>query len=265
MPTDRKIIALIPARMGSTRFPGKPLAEILGKPMIQRVYEQAKKARRISEVIVATDDKRILKVVQGFGGNAVMTSGNHSTGTDRIAEAAAKMDCDIVVNVQGDEPLIPPENIDLVVQPLLDEPQTRVSTLMMSCASVEDILDPNNTKVVSSQNGEALYFSRSPIPFFRQETNKEEQGSKSKEKTAKISNWHIHIGIYAYTKNFLLQFAQLPESPLEKIEKLEQLRILQKGIPIKIVRTDKKSIGVDHPDVIKKVEDILRNPDSTNF
>ncbi|MFQ5444840.1 MAG: 3-deoxy-manno-octulosonate cytidylyltransferase [Nitrospinales bacterium] len=262
MPIERKIIVIIPARMGSTRFPGKPLAKILSKPMIQRVYEQAKKARLVSEVIVATDDKRIMKVVQGFGGNTVMTSSDHVAGTDRVAEAAGKLDCDIVVNVQGDEPLMPPENIDLVVRSLLDNPQARISTLMMPCASAEEILDPDNTKVVANCKGEALYFSRSPIPFFREGMQKVKQASTVKEADLDYSNWHIHIGIYAFTKTFLLEFTQLPESPLEKIEKLEQLRILQNGIPIKIITTDKKSIGVDHPSAIKEVEDILRNSES---
>ena len=216
----------------------------------------------MSEVIVATDDDRIFEAVKKFGGTAVMTSKDHASGTDRVAEVARVIDCGIVVNVQGDEPTIPPENIDLAVSPLLEDASLKISTLRIRINAVEEIADPNLCKVVVNRKGDALYFSRSPIPFFREGMPKADPDSNHKEAGSDYSNWHIHIGIYAFTKAFLLEFTQLPESPLEKIEKLEQLRILQNGISIKLKKTDKKSVGVDHPDAIKKVENILRNPES---
>jgi len=160
MPTDSKAVAIIPARWGSTRFPGKPLAQIKKKPMIQWVVEQAQKASRVSEVIVATDDERILNAVIGFGGKAVMTSQDHATGSDRIAEVASGLKCDIVVNIQGDEPLIPPENIDQVIGCLDNNPDLNVATLMMAVRKADEIIDPNVVKVVADQKGRALYFSR---------------------------------------------------------------------------------------------------------
>lgn len=237
MSADPKVIAVIPARWGSSRFPGKPLASIKGKPMVQWVFEQASKAKSVSEVIVATDDERILEAVKKFGGIAVMTSPDHESGTDRIAEVARDKNCEVVVNVQGDEPLIPPENIDLIVRPLLEENSISTVTLKILIKSCDELMDRNITKVVVDKSGSALYFSKAPIPWDR-------DGVDSNVDPLKPF-WYKHIGLYAYRKSFLMEFGSLPESGLEKTEKLEQLRILENGFRIKVVETDLDSIGVD--------------------
>lgn len=239
MPADPKVIAVIPARWASSRFPGKPLALIKGKPMIQRVFEQANKAKSVSEVIVATDDARILEAVNGFGGNAVMTSPDHESGTDRIAEVVRDRKCEIVVNVQGDEPLIPPANIDLIVQSLLEGASESTVTLRILIKSCDELMDRNITKVVVDKSGSALYFSKAPIPWDRDNTIQNSSVYPLKP------FWYKHIGLYAYRKKFLMEFAGLPESGLEKTEKLEQLRILENGFSIKVVETNLDSIGVD--------------------
>ena len=237
MSTDPKVVAVIPARWASSRFPGKPLALIKGKPMVQWVFEQACKAKSVSEVIVATDDDRILEAVNKFGGVAVMTSPDHESGTDRIAEVVRDKNCEIVVNVQGDEPLIPPENIDLIVQPLLEEASLSTVTLRILINSRDELMDRNITKVVVDKSDSALYFSKAPIPWDR-------DGADTNVDPLKPF-WYKHIGLYAYRKDFLMEFGSLTESALEKIEKLEQLRILDNGFPIKVVETDLDSIGVD--------------------
>lgn len=237
MSADPKVIAVIPARWASSRFPGKPLALIKGKPMIQWVFEQASKAKSVSEVIVATDDSRILEAVNEFGGNVVMTSVDHESGTDRIAEVVRNKNCEIVVNVQGDEPLIPPANIDLIVKPLLEGVSEPTVTLRILIKSNEELMDRNVTKVVVDKSGSALYFSKAPIPWDR-------DGGDTNVDPLKPF-WYKHIGLYAYRKNFLMEFGSLPESGLERIEKLEQLRILENGFSIKVVETDLDSIGVD--------------------
>ena len=237
MPADPKVIAVIPARWGSSRFPGKPLALIKGKTMIQWVFEQASKAKSVSEVIVATDDIRILETVNKFGGNAVMTSSDHESGTDRIAEVVRDKKCEVVVNVQGDEPLISPVNIDLIVRSLLEEISESTVTLRILIKSRDEFMDRNITKVVVDKSDWALYFSKAPIPWDRDgvDTNIEPLNPF----------WYKHIGLYAYRKKFLMEFGSLPESGLEKIEKLEQLRILENGFRIKVVETALDSIGVD--------------------
>jgi 3-deoxy-manno-octulosonate cytidylyltransferase (CMP-KDO synthetase) len=237
MPADPKVIAVIPARWESSRFPGKPLALIKGKPMIQWVFEQASKAKSISEVIVATDDIRILETVNNFGGNAVMTSPDHESGTDRIAEVVRDKKCEIVVNVQGDEPLISPGNIDLIVRPLLEKISESTVTLRILIKSRDELMDRNITKVVVDKSDSALYFSKAPIPWDR-------DGADTNVDPLKPF-WYKHIGIYAYRKTFLMEFGNFSESGLEKIEKLEQLRILENGFRIKVVETDLDSIGVD--------------------
>ena len=259
MPTEPKVIAVIPARWASSRFPGKPLAEIRGKPMIQWVAEQAGKARSVAEVIVATDDERIIKTVNHFGGTAVMTSENHISGTDRIAEVAEKLDCDIVVNVQGDEPLIPPENIDLMLSPMLSDDAVLVSTLKIRIKTAGEMFDPNITKVVVDQQGNALYFSRAPIPYNRDEWPKGSlQGGGDFPQDNSIMGYK-HMGLYAYRKSFLMQFPRLNPSKLETLEKLEQLRILENGVSIRVVETGKNSIGVDRKEDLAAVEKILSN------
>jgi 3-deoxy-manno-octulosonate cytidylyltransferase (CMP-KDO synthetase) len=239
MAIKSKVIAVIPARWGSSRFPGKPLALIKGKPMIQWVFEQTSRAKSVSEVIIATDDSRILDAVNKFGGNAVMTSANHESGTDRVAEVIRNKNCEIVVNVQGDEPLIPPVNIDLVVQPLLEGIPESTVTLRILIKSYDNLLDRNITKVVVDKSSSALYFSKAMIPWDRDETVQNSPVDPLKP------FWYKHIGLYAYRKNFLMKFASLPISGLEQIEKLEQLRILDNGYKIKVVETKLDSIGVD--------------------
>lgn len=257
MPIEPKVIAVIPARWASSRFPGKPLAMLRGKPMIQWVAEQAGKARSVSEVIVATDDDRILAAVKDFGGSAVMTSSDHASGTDRVAEVAKSRDCEIVVNVQGDEPLIPPENIDLIVAPLLADDAIKISTLMMRIDSVEALINPDICKVVVNHLGNALYFSRAPIPFDRDGWSKdlhEGEGVWPKDMDVKA---YKHIGLYAYRKSFLMEFPRLRVSQLEAIEKLEQLRILENGISIRVIETDKDSIGVDREEDLSEIKKAL--------
>ena len=240
MPTNKAVV-IIPARWASSRFPGKPLVGIRGKPMIQWVVENARRASLVSDVIVATDDQRILDVISSFGGKGVLTSSGHLSGTDRIAEVAATIDCDFVVNVQGDEPLIPPENIDRVIQLLLNDRLVKV------------------VKVVVDYQGFALYFSRAPIPFNRDEWN----NVYSREKSGALDfPVYKHVGIYAYSKDFLMEFSRMPVSPLESIEKLEQLRILENGVHIKVIETNKFSIGVDCPEDLVKVEEILAETES---
>jgi 3-deoxy-manno-octulosonate cytidylyltransferase (CMP-KDO synthetase) len=250
MTTKPKVIAIIPARWESTRFPGKPLANILEKPMIQWVVEKVKKAQSIDDVIVATDDKRIYSQVINFGGRAEMTRSDHVSGSDRIAEVVEGMSCDIVVNIQGDEPLISPEDIDVVVNSIMSDSAVQIATLKMKINNPDDYLNPNIVKVVTDKNNFALYFSRSPIPFIRDDD----------PNSSKLNNQVLvykHVGLYAYKKSLLLEYSKWDKTELEESEKLEQLRILEMGIPIKVEETTNDSIGVDCPEDIKKVEDIL--------
>lgn len=235
-----KAIGIIPARYGSSRFPGKPLAGIAGKSLIRRVYEQVIMAG-LEKVIVATDDRRIEAEVSGFGGIAVLT-GEHRSGTDRIAEAAVKEDCDIVINIQGDEPLISPEVIRKVCSALDDNSWASVSTAAVK-AGDEELANPNVVKVVFAADGRALYFSRSLIPY----------SVKSRPQ------YYKHIGIYGYRKDFLMKFVSLPQSSLETAESLEQLRALENGYAIHVSVVDYDSIAVDTPEDVKKVEAVLKN------
>lgn len=247
--TKSKIIAVIPARYGSTRFPGKSLAMIKGKPMIQRVCERAGQSRLVDRVIVATDDERILHAVTGFGGEAIMTSKDHATGTDRIAEVARGLDCGLVVNVQGDEPLIHPGMIDAAVAPLAQDPSIVMGTV---CRRIEDraeAFDPNVVKVVMDRQGFALYFSRAPIPWDRDTW-------AGKDRLSELSltvPLYKHVGLYVYRRDFLLSYAKLPQTPLENIEKLEQLRVLEQGHRIRVVETEHESFGVDIPGDLSKI------------
>jgi len=247
MPTEPRVLAVIPARWASSRFPGKPLANIAGIPMIQRVMSQTQKAKSVSEVIVATDDTRIFEVVNNNGGTAVMTSTDHESGTDRVAEVARDRDYDIVVNVQGDEPLMPPQNIDQVVKPLIDDASMLVASLRILIRDSKDLRDRNITKVVVDKFDSALYFSKAPIPWDR-------DGWLEGPETLTSPRWFKHIGLYAYRKKFLMEYSALPLTPLEKMEKLEQLRILENGFPIKVVETEFDSTGVDSEADIKIIE-----------
>src|SRR4030066_211465 len=246
-------IGIIPARFDSQRLPGKPLVSIAGKPMIEQVYRRAKKAKNLDEVIVATDDKRIFKTVKDFGGKVFLTPKNLKSGSDRVAFVAKKLNCDIVVNIQGDEPTIKPEMIDQLVERLKKDPTVPMATLVRKIENKENLGNPNLVKVVKTKDNLALYFSRYCIPYFRSE-NGQRRFDKSK-----LKNYFEHIGIYAYRKNFLLNFTQMPPSPLEMAEKLEQLRVLENGYKIKLVETKFKTHPVDTKADIKIVEKILRN------
>lgn len=245
-----KITAVIPARYASTRFPGKALAEIGGRPMIQHVYERTAKAKLVSRTIVATDDHRIADVVRQTGGEVVMTSIDHMTGTDRLAEVAMDLDSDIIVNVQGDEPLICPDMIDQAIKPFLVDRDLQMGTLKSRIKSLHDFLSPNVVKVVTDNLSNALYFSRSPLPFFRDKWKdlKDESFCCGKLLCYK------HIGLYVYRRDFLLQYASLPPTFLEISEKLEQLRALENGVKIRVVETEFESIGVDTPDDLVKAQ-----------
>lgn len=236
-----KVAAFIPARYGSTRLDGKPLLDIGGKPMIRWVYERAGRAGHVGSVTVATDDERIVRAVEAFGGRAVMTRATHLSGTDRIAEAASSVDADIVVNIQGDEPLIEPAMIDAAVAPLIEDPALEVATLKTRITEEDEYLDPHAVKVVTDHAGYALYFSRSPIPYAR-------GGFGSLGRPA-----FKHIGLYVYRKEFLLSFASLEKSPLEEAEALEQLRALESGVRIRVVETPYNPPSVDTPEDLDRV------------
>jgi 3-deoxy-manno-octulosonate cytidylyltransferase (CMP-KDO synthetase) len=240
---ELKSIVIIPARFGSTRFPGKPLARISSKSMIQHVYERVMQAQCVSDVWVATDDLRIVQAVTDFGGKACMTSSCHRSGTDRVAELAGKLEADLIVNVQGDEPLIDPRCIDAVVEPFRSEPELMISTLKSSASSPDEFRSPNVVKVVTDRDGYALYFSRSPIPYSIRATS--DAGEQQ--------TFFKHIGLYVYRKRFLELLPTLKESVLEKSEALEQLRFLENGFRIKVVPHEYESIAVDTPADLERV------------
>ena len=244
-------VAFIPARYGSTRFPGKPLALIAGRPMIQHVYDRARSCSELSDVWVATDDERILACVKGFGGKAIMTGGEHLSGTDRIAEAALKgglKEEDIVINIQGDQPLFDPSLIQLLVKPLVADGSIPMSTLKCKINSEDDIHNPNHVKVVTDRQGFAIYFSRYAVPFFR------DPGSKKTH--------YKHLGFYAYRMGFLTRYTSLAEGVLECAEGLEQLRAIENGFRIMVSETSHDSIEVDVPEDVEKVEEKLRDSSS---
>ena len=246
-----KVVGIIPARYGSTRFPGKPLALIAGKPLIQRVVEQCQKAKSLSEVIVATDDERIFNAAQKFC-HVEMTAANHPSGSDRIAEVASKVSCDAVVNIQGDEPMIDPAVIDAVAGALAGAlGGCEMSTAATPIANPADLLNPNVVKVVVNAAGRALYFSRRTIPYVRDAAS----GSTSEQLAAFA--FLKHLGIYGYRRETLLRLVKFPVSPLENAEKLEQLRALDNGIEIAVVKVNYDSVGVDAPEDVKHVEKIL--------
>ncbi len=240
-----RVLCVIPARYASTRLPGKPLRDIAGKPMICRVYERAARAKRIEKTLVATDDERICEAVQSHGGEAMMTAKNHPTGTDRLAEAAAAYgDMDLVINVQGDEPLIEPELIDSLAELFEEDPELRMATVMTELKDEDEEKNPNNVKVVTDLQGYALYFSRSLLPYPR---------------NAGKAPVYKHIGIYAYRRDFLLQYAKMQPTPLEQAESLEQLRALENGYRIKVLRTDCRFVGVDTEEDLELVNQIYHN------
>ncbi|HEY2952660.1 MAG TPA: 3-deoxy-manno-octulosonate cytidylyltransferase [Verrucomicrobiae bacterium] len=241
------ILGLIPARYASTRFPGKPLHLIAGKPLLQHVVEQCRKAKSLSEVIVATDDTRIWEVAQQFC-RVEMTSPDHPSGTDRIAEVVARSACDAAVNIQGDEPLIDPQVIDAVAGALADAPMSTAATRLRDATEFDN---PNVVKVVVNPAGHALYFSRRTIPFVR------DAASRSVEEQLAAFRFLKHVGIYGYRRETLLRLVQFPVSPLEAAEKLEQLRALENGIDIAVVQVNYESAGVDVPGDVARVEKLL--------
>ena len=239
------VIGIIPARYSSVRFEGKVLADIMGKPMIQHVWERAKQVRLLDEVIIACDHEAIAEVARGFGAKVVMTSKSHACGTDRIAEVVNPLDVKIIVNIQADEPLIHPTMIDSVARALLDNPTVSMATIKKQIEDSVLINDPNVVKVVTDKNNFALYFSRSAIPYV--------VNSSSEKATV----YFKHIGLYSYTKDFLFTYKNLPVSSLEMAEKLEQLRVLEEGFKIKVVETKFDTVGVDTPEDLEKVKSYL--------
>ena len=239
-------VGVIPARYGSTRFEGKVIKDLCGKSVIQHVYERAKKAKLLDDLVIAADDDRIVEVVKGFGGKVVFTSKSHSTGTDRLTEVVNQMDVKVVVNIQGDEPLISPLLIDDLVRAMQDPDEKVVmATAVKKSRSQEEFKSPDVVKAVVDQKGYALYFSRSPIPTLL--------------KTASEGAWfYKHIGIYAYHKDFLFTFKKLPKSYLEKNERLEQLRALEAGYRIKAVETKFETVGVDTPEDLELAKSLLQ-------
>ncbi len=235
-----KVLGVIPARYGSSRLPGKPLKDICGKPMIQHVYENASKSKVLDHVVVATDDRRVYDAVIAFGGDAVMTSVNHPTGSDRVAEAASNYDCDYVINIQGDEPLVPPQIIDDISTALINSPDCVMATGSLQIEDEDYILNNTVVKVVSDVNGNAIYFSRSPIPYPRHAEN---------------AKYFEHIGIYAYTHEFLNTYTKLAPTPLSEAESLEQLKVLEHGYKIKIVPAPAhyKAVSVDTEEDLQEV------------
>jgi 3-deoxy-manno-octulosonate cytidylyltransferase (CMP-KDO synthetase) len=240
-----RVVIVIPARYGSMRLPGKPLVSLAGKPMIERVYERTKQAKTARRVIVATDDERIVKAVEGFGGEARMTRTDHRTGTERIAEVAAHTEGDVFVNVQGDEPLLDPAAVDTAVNALLEVPVAAIATVAVPIRIPGDIMDPNVVKVVLDFDGNALYFSRAPIPWVR------DTGMKTHARHLK------HLGLYVFQREALLEYPTLPQGELERIEQLEQLRWMENGWKIRVAEVEHDAVSVDVPEDVKRVEELL--------
>jgi 3-deoxy-manno-octulosonate cytidylyltransferase (CMP-KDO synthetase) len=241
----RKILGVIPARYASSRFPGKALAQIGSKTMLEHVYERVSMARYLSNVVIATDDERIFAEARRFRAQVRMTRADHLSGTDRVAEvASAHPEAGLIVNVQGDEPLIDPSAIDAAILPMLDDPDVPMGTIAKRIEDPREITDPNVVKVVTDRSGLALYFSRSPIPHVRAD----ERGG---------AVFFKHIGLYVYQRDFLLGYSGLPVGPLEKAERLEQLRALENGHPIRVVETEYESLGVDTPADLERVSQLF--------
>ena len=238
-----RVIGVIPARYASSRFEGKALALLGGRPVVEHVYERACQARKLDEIFIATDDARIAEAVESFGGRSVMTSSKHASGTDRVAEAVRELDVEVVVNIQGDEPFISPRTIDQTIEPFESERDLEMTTLMRPIAEESELRDPNIVKVVVDLEGYALYFSRSLVPHPRRQAPYRAQQ---------------HIGLYAYRKAFLLHFSSLPAGELEQTEALEQLRALENGHRIRVIEAeDYSGIGIDTPEDLSRAEKLL--------
>ena len=246
VPASKKTVAIIPARYSSSRFPGKPLAYIAGKPMIQHVWERVKQTPSIDQIFVATDDERILETVSNFGGEAVLTSKEHETGTDRVVEVAKEISCEWVLNIQGDEPTVLPKDLDRLIKQAKIKKETKAATLIYSINDKAQLNDPNIVKVVVNINNMALYFSRSLIPY-------QLSGQSPNFKT-----WR-HLGVYIFQRNFLIKYSQWPRSNLEISEQLEQLRILENGESLLCVEAENETVSVDVPEDLVFVENLLKN------
>jgi 3-deoxy-manno-octulosonate cytidylyltransferase (CMP-KDO synthetase) len=240
-----KVLAVIPARYASVRFPGKPLAPIAGKSMIQHVVERVRQAQRVTQVVVATEDPRIKTAVEAFGGEAIMTRSDHRTGTDRVAEVATHITAAVYINVQGDEPLIDPGTIDALVGAMLEDDSIQLATPCTAIAQPNDIMDPNIVKVVRDFESNALYFSRAPIPWVRDSSQ-----------TVTARHWK-HLGLYGFRREALLEFPTLPPGELEHLEQLEQLRWQENGFRIRVIETNYDAVSVDVPTDIPRVEKLL--------
>jgi len=240
------VLAVIPARHASSRLPGKPLVPIAGRPMIQHVFERVRRAQLVSRIVVATDEASIKDAVEAFGGEAILTRRDHRTGSDRVAEVAAHLAADVYVNVQGDEPLMDPGTVDAVVAAVLEDDSVQIATPCTPIMHREDIMDPNVVKVVSDFDGNALYFSRAPIPWVR-------------DADAPVAARHVkHLGLYAFRRDALLDFPTLPPGELERVEQLEQLRWLENGYRIRVIETAYDAVSVDVPADVERVEKLLR-------
>jgi len=251
--SNRTVAVLIPARYGSKRFPGKPLANLAGKPLIQHVYEAVKGIPHVNEIQVVTDDSRILQAVEGFGGHACLVDSPCRTGTDRIAKAAAQIDCEVVVNLQGDEIPLHPGLLSDLIEPFLNS-NAQMGTLKRPLESMERVHQPSVVKVVTNHAGEALYFSRSPVPCLRDSNQKSSSPA-----------FYMHLGIYIFRRDTLLRFAELPTGQLEEAEKLEQLRALEHGIPIQVWETTHPSLRIDQVEDLNEASELLSNTESFKF
>jgi 3-deoxy-manno-octulosonate cytidylyltransferase (CMP-KDO synthetase) len=240
----RKILGVIPARFSSTRFPGKVLARIGDKTMLQHVYDRAALATYLTSTIIATDDERVYAAAKSFGARVRMTRSDHASGTDRVAEVASAENAEVIVNIQGDEPLIDPAAIDIAVLPLIHEPEIVMGTLKKRIEDPREVTDPNVVKVVTDHAGDAIFFSRCPIPFDR-------------DRSASTP-YFKHIGLYVYQRDFLLSYSTLPVGPLEQAERLEQLRALENGYKIRVVETEYESLGVDTPEDLERVDRLFK-------
>jgi 3-deoxy-manno-octulosonate cytidylyltransferase (CMP-KDO synthetase) len=241
-----RILGVIPARFASSRFPGKALAIIAGKPMIQHVFERATRSRYLSDLLIATDDERIAAAARSFGAPVRLTRSDHASGTDRVAEVASADTAEFVVNIQGDEPLIDPEAIDAAILSIVGDPDISMGTLMKRIVDPAEVENPNVVKVVTDLNGRAIYFSRLPIPYARDESNDLARMTRFK-----------HIGLYVYRRQLLLNYSDLPVGPLEQAERLEQLRALENGHSIRVVETEYDSLGVDTPEDFERISKLF--------
>jgi 3-deoxy-manno-octulosonate cytidylyltransferase (CMP-KDO synthetase) len=238
--------AVIPSRYAAVRLPGKPLVSIAGKPMIQHVWERVSRATKLAKVVVATDDERIRAAVKAFGGEAIMTRSDHRSGTDRVAEVAVAAHADIFINVQGDEPLVAPEAVDALVEAIAEDETVQLATLAVPLQNPKDIMDPNIVKVVLDFNGDALYFSRAPIPWVR-------------DTASSVHARHLkHLGLYAYRREALLDYRTLPPGDLERVEQLEQLRWMENGYKMRVAETEHDAVSVDVPEDVARVEKLIR-------